>query len=72
LSDGEAQPLDLDRIFTVLDRHGVEYLLVGGVSATAYGAKRVTTDFDCLPARNEDNLHRLAAAMARVERPPAS
>jgi hypothetical protein len=50
----------------VLDRHSVEYLLVGGVSATAYGAQRVTTDFDCLPARNEDNLRRLATAMAEL------
>ena len=66
MSDREVHPLDLDRMFTVLDRHGVEYLLVGGVSATAYGAKRVTTDFDCLPARNEGNMGRLAAAMAEL------
>ena len=31
----EPTPLDVGRIVEVLDRHGVEYLLVGGVAATA-------------------------------------
>jgi hypothetical protein len=56
LSSDEAPPLDAERIFATLDRHGVVYLLVGGLSATTYGARRVTKDFDCLPARNEQNL----------------
>ena len=43
MRDAETQPLDLARILTVLYRPGVEYLRVGGVSATAYGTQRVTT-----------------------------
>jgi hypothetical protein len=66
LSDDEAPPLDAERILSTLDRHGVVYLLVGGLSATAYGARRLTKDFDCLPARNEENLRRLAEAMGEL------
>lgn len=50
----------------VLDRHGVEYLVVGGVAARAYGAVRPTADFDCLVRRAESNLDRLAGAMQEL------
>jgi hypothetical protein len=61
---GTGPPLDLPRILEVFDRHRVAYLLVGGVSCAAYGAQRVTKDFDCLPDRSDANMTRLAAAMA--------
>lgn len=35
---------DLVRLAEVLDRHGVEYLVVGGVAARAHGASRPTQD----------------------------
>lgn len=47
----------------MLDKHGVEYLIVGGVAARAYGASRETKDIDCLVRRTRANLDRLAAAM---------
>ncbi len=34
-----------------LDRHSVDYLVVGGIATRAYGAKRPTGDFDCLLRR---------------------
>lgn len=55
--------LDRTRIIVELDRCGVDYLLIGGVAANAYGASRQTIDFDCLVQRNRDNLDRLAVAM---------
>ncbi len=58
--------LDVDRILATLDRHDVEYLLVGGVSCQAHGARRGTQDFDCLAATSEGNLTRLAAAMSEL------
>ena len=42
---------DLRHLIEVLDRHGVEYLLVGGAAATAYGAERPTDDIDCVVRR---------------------
>ena len=49
ISDGPS--LDLPRLIEVLNRHEVEYLLVGGVAATAYGAERETEDADCVVRR---------------------
>jgi len=54
---------DLARIADTLARHRVEYLLVGGVAARAHGARRLTYDVDCVAARAEGNLDRLAWAM---------
>jgi len=59
----DAPPLDVERLLAVLERHQVEYLLVGGVAAIAHGASRPTVDFDCLARRTRGNLTRLAAAM---------
>lgn len=55
-----------ERLVEVLDRHGVEYLIVGGIAARAYGATRETKDFDCLVRRARANLDRLAAAMREL------
>ncbi|MGH9082969.1 MAG: hypothetical protein ACRDWN_06465, partial [Acidimicrobiales bacterium] len=51
---------------TTLDRHGVEYLLVGGAAARAYGAGRLTEDADCVVRRERANLGRLAAALREL------
>jgi hypothetical protein len=57
---------DIHRLVEVFDRHGVEYLVVGGVAARAYGAVRPTGDADCLVRRTVDNFERLAAAMLEL------
>jgi hypothetical protein len=60
VSDPSAPPLDLEGIVEMLDRHGVEYVLVGGVGAQLHGATRRTLDFDVCPAWESNNLERLA------------
>lgn len=40
---------DLGRILTTLDRHGVEYLMVGSLGARAHGATRPTRDVVFVP-----------------------
>jgi hypothetical protein len=55
--------LDLRTIIDALDRHDVEYLLVGGIASRAHGAQRPTYDVDCVPEPSWENLDRLAAAM---------
>ncbi len=62
----ERPPLDIDRLLATLDRHGVDYLLVGGVAAIAHGAVRPTSDLDCLARRSRANLERLANAMREL------
>lgn len=58
-----AEGPDLRTLTDALARHGVEYLLVGGIASRAYGAQRPTYDVDCLPAPSRENLDRLAVAM---------
>jgi hypothetical protein len=60
---GGGRELDVRRLVECLDRHHVEYLIVGGVGAQLHGAQRPTVDFDSLPATSKENLTRLAAAM---------
>lgn len=62
----DAPRVDLERIVEVLERHGVEFILVGGAAATVFGAERATDDTDCLARRSEVNLDRLAAAMREL------
>ena len=57
---------DVRRITEVLDRNGVDYLVIGGVATQAYGAERPTGDFDCLVRRTGENFDRLAAAMREL------
>lgn len=59
-------PLDVDRVVEVLDRHGVRYLLVGGVAARFHGSERRTEDVDVLPEDGDENLRRLAAALTEL------
>lgn len=48
------------------DRHGVEYLIVGGVGAQLHGATRPTSDFDSLPKTSGENLDRLGGALREL------
>jgi hypothetical protein len=57
---------NLARIIEVLDRHGVEYLIVGGHASRAYGATRPTQDTDCLVKTDRENLSRVGAALKEL------
>ncbi|MEJ5256194.1 MAG: hypothetical protein WHS89_12690 [Acidimicrobiales bacterium] len=61
--DHEPPVLDVRRVVEALDRHGVEYLIVGGVATRFHGAERLTKDIDLVPRSDADNLERLAAAL---------
>lgn len=63
MSPEAPEPFDSARILAVLDAHGVEYLLVGGVGARAHGARRDTYDIDLVPRSSDENFERLAAAL---------
>lgn len=58
---------DPDLILSILDRHKVEYVLVGGMAARAHGATRATADIDCVPNTAHSNLDRLAAALRDLD-----
>ncbi len=61
-----SRQIDWLKISECFDRHGVEYLIVGGVGAQLHGATRPTSDFDSLPETSEENLDRLARALREL------
>jgi hypothetical protein len=63
MGDPDAPPLQAGELIRLLDRHGVRYVVVGGLAATVHGATRVTFDIDLVPEWTDDNLERLAASL---------
>jgi hypothetical protein len=63
----DVAPLDPERLITTLARHGVRYVLIGAVAARLQGFPRVTADADITPARDPENLERLAAALRELD-----
>lgn len=55
------------RILQLLDRHGVEFVVVGGVAAVLQGAPVTTFDIDTLVRVDPANADRLLAALGALE-----
>ena len=51
-----------EKIFDTLNRHGVRYLVVGGIAVVLYGAQRITFDLDIVVKLDAENTARLAKA----------
>lgn len=70
MDDTSFQPAE---ILAALERHRVRYVIIGGLAATLHGSPVMTTDADICPARDRDNLERLADALnelrARIRTP---
>ncbi len=60
-------PLDPELLFTTLARHQVAYVLIGALAARLQGFPRLTADADITPARDRENLERLAAALSELD-----
>jgi len=58
---------DPDEILRVLHRHGVEFVLIGGMAAALHGSDVVTFDLDLAPRSEQDNLRRLALALRDLD-----
>jgi predicted nucleotidyltransferase len=54
----------LKQVVDVLQNHGVRLVVIGGWAAIAHGTARSTRDVDIVYARDDENLRRLAAALA--------
>jgi hypothetical protein len=63
----ETRPFDPERIVVVLAKHAVNYVLIGALAARLQGFPRLTADADITPARDPDNLERLAKALRELE-----
>ena len=56
-----------DEILRALERHGVQYVVIGGLAAALHGAGTVTFDVDVVPNPSRDNLKRLSAALDELD-----
>lgn len=59
--------LQADELFACLDRHGVQFVLIGGLAAVLHGSPLPTLDADICPSRTPDNLERLARALDEID-----
>lgn len=59
-------PLDYKRIVEILDRHEVEYVIVGGIASLHYGAVHPTMDFDAVIRKSTANINRLTSALEEL------
>jgi len=58
-------PVEFDpvEILRSLERHGVRFVVIGGLAAVIHGSPYVTTDVDITPQRDPRNLERLATVL---------
>ncbi len=61
-----ATPADPGAILVALRRHGVRFMLVGGLAGMAHGSSYPTFDVDIAYDREADNLQRLAEALREI------
>lgn len=54
-------------LLSVLLRHGVKFIVIGGAAIQSHGRRYDTQDIDLTPDRDEANLVRLAAALNELE-----
>ena len=63
----EPSPPDLLLILRSLSRHGVEFIVVGGVCGVLHGAPVATFDLDLVHSREPGNVGRLLAALKELD-----
>ncbi len=59
-------PFDPEAILTALEKERVRYIVIGGLAAALHGSPLLTQDIDICPARDVDNLKRLASALRSI------
>jgi len=59
--------LQLGLLFETLIRHGVDFVVVGGIAGLAHGSAYPTFDLDIAYARERPNLERLARALRELD-----
>jgi hypothetical protein len=60
-------PYHPGEILEVLERHGVDYIVIGGLAAEIRGSPYATRDVDVTPSLERANLRRLAEALQELD-----
>jgi len=61
-----ARPLKARELLATLEKHGVDYIVIGGLAAVLHGSPTVTGDADICPERSHANLARLAEGLREM------
>jgi hypothetical protein len=64
------EALDPEPLLRFLHVKGVAHIIIGGVAVAAHGYARPTRDLDVVPDSDQENLTRLAAALAQINATP--
>lgn len=62
----KAEPPRLLRVAELFQRHGVEFIVIGGQAAVLWGSPQPTLDVDLCYRRTSSNLERLASALKEI------
>jgi predicted nucleotidyltransferase len=60
-------PFNPKQILQVLTKHGVNFVVLGGIAGTIHGSPLPTSDVDICPALDNRNLQRLAEALKELD-----
>jgi hypothetical protein len=60
------RPPDLRALLAPLIRHGVDFVLVGGMAGISHGSSYPSYDLDVVYARDRDNISRLTEALGEI------
>ena len=60
-------PFDPLRILKVLHRHGVRFVIIGGIAGRLWGSTTVTNDLDVCYGRDRANLESLARTLRELK-----
>ena len=60
-------PLRARALLGVLERHGVKYVVIGGIATRIWGSPRNTDDLDVCADRTRANKKRLSAALTELD-----
>jgi hypothetical protein len=60
------QPPDLNRLLEPLVRHGVDFVLIGGMAGLAQGSNYPSYDLDVVYSRRRENVARLVTALKEI------
>jgi hypothetical protein len=63
-------PFELGQLLEVLNKHGVRYVVIGGVAMRFYDASRLTDDLDVCYERSRANCRALARALVELDAHP--
>jgi hypothetical protein len=59
--------LKLRQLVEALDRHAVDFIVIGGIAGIIHGSAHPTYDFDVLYARDARNMERMAAVLQELD-----